>query len=255
MAQPLGKVQVAIIAPRGDGWLVAVVAHTVLAAALPGARPLRLLPDTLAVPVPDVGWAVSVGADRALVRQADGTGFATPLSALPEFWVAAGSPVVILHGGTLPVPIPATRRAPLPETLDPDLAALLLRGGRRAAAGGRRWLRSVAALMSIAAIARTALLRAAVRALDVLASDRATTLRGALIASGQPPEADPDTALARALANRQPQATGRFLPPMTHALAAIAAVFRQRQHRPGDRRVARPCRAAIRRIRPWRGRA
>jgi len=223
IAQPLDEVHVVLGPSLGGGrWLVAVVSHTAMAAqnAIAG---LRLLPDTLALPVPAQGWAVWGGA-RVLVRQADGSGFATSQQALPAFWAAAGSPPVTLYAGALPPGIPVAFMATLP-VLDAALATFDLRAGRHAGrgAGWPRGLRGLLAVLALAGLGHLALLTADVVALGRIAKTSATALHTALAATGQSTGTDLETALAQALAARQPAGQGGLLPLMVQIFTALAA--------------------------------
>lgn len=86
IACPLDAVHViAGPAMAGGRWLVAVVARAVLAAHQTAAPGLRLLPETMGLPVPDEGhWAVWAGACRVILRRADGSGMALPAALVPH---------------------------------------------------------------------------------------------------------------------------------------------------------------------------
>ena len=108
IARPLDEVHV-ILGPALDNaghWLVAVVGRACMAAHLARLRPgpgVRVLPDTLTVPVPPAGhWAAREEAGRVLLRMADGTGMAVRAETLGMLHRLAGQPVVLHHGGVLP---------------------------------------------------------------------------------------------------------------------------------------------------------
>ena len=124
IARPLDEVHVilgpALPDPPGH-WLVAVIARDVLAAHLARLRPgpgVRVLPDTLSLPVPPAGhWAAREEAGRVILRLADGTGMVIMADMLAALHVVAGSPGIVLHGGVLPdgfgqppTPIPSPPR-------------------------------------------------------------------------------------------------------------------------------------------------
>lgn len=105
IARPLDEVHVAL-GPElaANQWLVGVVARTVLAANLPDSSSAgrRLLPDTLALPVPTSGhWAVWREGQRVLVRLPDATGFVTNPLALPVLHRIAGEPAITLYAGDI----------------------------------------------------------------------------------------------------------------------------------------------------------
>lgn len=126
IAEPLDQVHIALgaeLAPRR--YLVAVVAHTTMAAWVEmadaaGLAHAALVPDALALPRPEEGWTAEHAGGRALVRVADGTGFAAPAALLPAAWEAAGRPPVQADGDPLPAPVEAT-----PTTLSPVADRLL----------------------------------------------------------------------------------------------------------------------------------
>ncbi|MBC7735709.1 MAG: hypothetical protein H7245_00420, partial [Candidatus Saccharibacteria bacterium] len=104
IAQPLERVVVALGPVIAGAHVIVVAARRDIAAwrAAHGGPTVRLLPDVLALPVPAQGWAVWVGGARALVRLADGTGFAVPVRDLPLLWRHGGCPEIALCGGDLP---------------------------------------------------------------------------------------------------------------------------------------------------------
>ena len=131
IADPIGEVHAALgmeLAPRRH--LAGIVRHELIAAWVEqvtgaGLVHAALVPDALALPVPEEGsWSAQRSGDRVLVRTADGAGFATSLSQLPVIWAAAGKPVCIEHGEELPPEItsvpavvelePLTRRLMVP---------------------------------------------------------------------------------------------------------------------------------------------
>lgn len=126
VAEPLDQVHLALgaeLAPRR--YLVAVVAHATMAAWVEMADAASLghaalVPDALALPRSEEGWTAELAGGRALVRAADGTGFAAPAALLPAAWEAAGRPTVLADGDPLPAPIEAT-----PSALSPVAERLL----------------------------------------------------------------------------------------------------------------------------------
>ena len=224
IAQPLDEVQVVLGPQVSSGvWLVAVTELAVLGRVPAAAADALLWPDVLLIPSPRNGWAVWAGTGRVLVRLPDGTGFGTSPETVPAFWAAAGSPEVTLYGGALPASIPVTARAELPGTPDLALAGFDLRAGRNRAGGRLALPKGVRPLLLVALVAGLA--HVAVLALDVVALDRLVgqteaELRGMLDAAAG---TDLDTALAQALAARQPTGTGGVLASLTRVFAALKA--------------------------------
>jgi general secretion pathway protein L len=109
IAEPLDAVHVALgVELLPNTFLVGVVRHDlmrewVMRLADAGLERGALVPDALTLPVPGPGcWSVDLAAERALVRAADGTAFALPLSLLAAAWSAAGEPACIAYGDPLP---------------------------------------------------------------------------------------------------------------------------------------------------------
>jgi general secretion pathway protein L len=94
-------------------WLSALAEQGVTGAAL--------VPDVITVPVPEEGhWTVLCEGERALVRTADGGGFATRLERLPSFWAHAGRPGIRApHDAALPADLPVERMSLAPIDLAP----------------------------------------------------------------------------------------------------------------------------------------
>lgn len=231
IAQPLDEVHVVLgpeIAAAKGTWLVAVISHDALTARLPqaGREPMpRLLPDVLALPQPATGWSVWTNPQRALVRQADGTGFAVPLDLLPAFWRMSGEPLVTLFGGALPASIPASANAVLPIHPDSAMAGFDLLSGRQ---DGRRPMlprgaKGLAVVVAVTLVAHLALLIVDVAALGRIAQSQDVVLRDALSAAGRPIDGDLDAAVSDLLAARQPPATDGFLRLMQRIFTAMAS--------------------------------
>jgi len=98
----------------GGAWLAAVVdreamAAWVAAAADAGLADAAIMPDALALPVPEPGrWNVRRESDgRIIVRTAEGTGFAAREPLFVPLWTAAGKPECdeVEEGGGSPIPI------------------------------------------------------------------------------------------------------------------------------------------------------
>ncbi|MFN3973325.1 MAG: type II secretion system protein GspL [Gemmobacter sp.] len=226
IGQPLEEVHVAL-GPEMPGsagrWLVAVASHAVIAAHQPPPG-IRLLPDTVAVPVPQSGWSVWAGTTRAIVRCDDGSGFAAPITALSVFWEAAGRPEITLHGGALPASFPVRAREPLGTGHIPDLAGFDLNGRHHAATDPafRRTVRGLAAIIAFAAVGHLVLAWLDLLALGRLAEVRALTVRTVLAEQAQPVVGELDPAIAQAVAARRPLDRPSSLDLMNKIFSAMA---------------------------------
>ena len=186
----------------------------------------RLVPDVLAIPVPPEGsWSVREVAGRALVRVADGTGFATRLDAFEAFWRAGGAPQVVLYGGRLPEAVSAVATGLLPSAATDAAARFdLLQGAYARTDGG--WRRAgprLAAVLALALAAHAAILGAETHALRGIAAEREAVLRRELAARlGELPATVPlDAALQRALPGAEAAAGGGFLPLLARVGEAL----------------------------------
>ncbi|MDP5281239.1 type II secretion system protein GspL [Sphingomonas sp. DG1-23] len=141
IAEPVESVHLALgaeVAPKR--YLVGVVRHELMTAWVDSAEDAGLghaamVPDALALPRPAEGeWSVDLGADRAVVRAGDGTGFAIPPAMLQAAWQAAGRPAARSYGAPLPAEMLAGGSAIEPAALAERLLApaLDLRQGRYA---------------------------------------------------------------------------------------------------------------------------
>lgn len=215
IARPLDEVHVTPGPECAPGrWLVGVIAR----AALPKdiAPGQRVLPDTLAVPIPAPGeWSVWENAGRVLIRLPDGTGLATRLPAFPVLHAAAASPALTLYAGTVPAP---HRRAPLPPPALP--AAFDLNASTSANRSLPPVLRTLITIASLAACGHLALLAADTFALSRQTRGLETELRTAANADAG---TDTDALLTRILAGPQTATDTGFLPLLTATFTAIAA--------------------------------
>ncbi|WP_162232869.1 type II secretion system protein GspL [Cypionkella psychrotolerans] len=231
IAQPLDQVHIVLgpqlnDATNAGSWLVAVVSTTVMAdliAAMPDSAE-AVLPDVLALQVPERGhWAVLAQQDRALVRMADGTGFAAATSMLPTLWKSAGAPGVMLLGGNLPTEVTVTSHGQLTPVIDPRLKGFDLRSGRfaRRRAGLPKDARMLGIILAIAAIGHMTLLGLDVVGLNGILAAKEDAVRAAMQAHGQSVEGDVATALTSVLAAQQPASAGRLLPLLAQAFGAL----------------------------------
>ena len=239
IAQPLDQVHV-VLGPelREEGsvgsWLVAVVSNAVMADAIAerSDKAAILVPDVLALPVPDAeNWCVLAQNNRVLVRLPDRTGFATTPEMLPVLWAAGGSPGIVSLGGELPDQLPIEAYGQLAEAPDPKMLAIDLRSGRfaRRGAGWPKGARTVGMILALATFGHLALLGLDVIGLDRIVAMREVALRAALDAKGQASAGDLDDALTAALASSQPATSGDFLPFLAQAFGAITTQTGQLQ--------------------------
>jgi general secretion pathway protein L len=226
IAAPLDDVHVVLGPAIGDdgNWLVAVIARDVLARVAPD-RKTRLLPDTLALPLPDAGhWSVWTDGNRVLVRTADGAGFATQATALPVYHLAADRPEIVLYDGMLDAQFGDMRPAPLPTRPDFVLDRLDLNIARdkgRSLTLPTTWVR-MAAVLAFAAVGHIGLLIADTWALGHIRAARQADVRGVLDAMGQPAGDDIDAAIIQTLARANGANRPRLIAMMSQTFAALS---------------------------------
>lgn len=223
IAQPIEAVNVVLGPVTGGKHLVAVAAREEIAALRTTTRS-RLVPDVLALPCPSKGWSLWTGADRALVRLADGTGFAVTLAQLPLIWHHAGEPEVTLFGDGA-VGIPTTAQSPLPP-FDRAFARFDMAAG--ADASGLlpipRGAWALAAVLVIAAALHLGVIWADLAANRGVLAGRQADLRSALTAGGRADTGDLEADLTAALRAAQPRQQSGFLPLMADSSAALGQV-------------------------------
>ena len=219
IAQPLEQVAVVLGPLVGGAHVIAVVARALVA----GAK-ARLLPDVLALPVPDRGWAVWVAEARVLVRLADGTGFAVGLADVAMVWRHAGSPEVLLCGGDLPEGMAAAGTLAL-QPVGRAWARFDLGGAERdGLLRLPRGIWALAGVLLLAAALHLGLIWADLGTERRVLAQREVALRGALTAVGQPDSGDLDADLGAALAAAEPVRQSGFLPVMVASATALATV-------------------------------
>ena len=243
IATPLADVHAALgreVAPRLH--LAAVVAQTTMArwTALlldHGLEQAALVPDALGLPVPPTGaWSVDLARTRALVRVADGTGFAVPTAHFHAAWVAAHRPRLLSYGEPLPPDYAAEAADYEPDALarrlgQPDLN---LRQGDFAVPrrGMPRLWKRIALIAAAGAAAHAAIAAADTLALDHIAATRAEETR-ALVQQAAP-AATLGTDLATSVADLLPASgpgPSNFLPlfgRVATALKPMAATVKMR---------------------------
>lgn len=236
IADPIEAVHIAIgaeIAPQR--YLVAVVRHAVMqgwveAAELAGLSHAAMVPDALALPLPEAGeWCAEAADARVLVRSGDGSGFAMPASLIEQAWTAAGNPRV-WHCGMNPIPgLPSEAHvAPLAgggladRLLDPPLDLRQGAYARRLRRGGG-WLRRLGWIAAAGIAAHGVIAAADTVMLRVIAERRADDTRAAVAQAA--PGASLSGDLRTSVADLLPppgQAGGAFLPLIARTSAALA---------------------------------
>ncbi|WP_422057446.1 type II secretion system protein GspL [Sphingomonas sp.] len=234
IADPIESVHIALgaeVAPRT--YLVAVVRHAqmaswVEAAELGGLAHAAMVPDSLALPVPEAGdWVAETRDGRVLVRSGDGTGFALPAAFVGRAWERAGQPRIWTVG---PQPIGDLPQAPwtggggeLVERLASP--AIDLRQGlyARRAAAGSSWKKRLAWIAAAGIAAHVVIAAADVVMLRVIAERRADDVRTAVAqaAPGANLSGDLEASVVGMLPVSGPP-PGRFVPLVTAASRALA---------------------------------
>lgn len=234
IAEPIESVHLALgaeIAPKR--YLVGVVRHEVMAGWVDAAEEAGLghaamVPDALALPRPAEGeWAVELGADRAMVRAGDGTGFAVPPAMLQAVWQAADRPAARSYGAPLPAEMSAGGSTIAPEALSERLLApaLDLRQGRyarRRAALPNLW-RRLGWIVAIGAAAHVVIATADTLMLRRIADRREADARAvvALAAPGANLGGDLAASVADLLPSGSSAPPDTFLPLLSRVSAAL----------------------------------
>lgn len=234
IAEPIESVHLALgaeIAPKR--YLVGVVRHDVMAGWVDAAEEAGLghaamVPDALALPRPAEGeWAVELGADRAIVRAGDGTGFAVPPAMLQAVWQAADRPAARSYGTPLPAEMMAGGSTIAPAALSERLLApaLDLRQGRyarRRAALPSVW-RRLGWIVALGAAAHVVIATADTLMLRRIADRREADARAvvALAAPGANLGGDLAARVADLLPTRSSAPPDAFLPLLTRVSAAL----------------------------------
>lgn len=245
IADPIDAVHVALgseIAPKR--YLVAVVRHArmrewIEIADTAGLAHAAMVPDALALAVPDEGWTAEAGEGRMLVRSADGSGFAVPSALAGQAWEAAGQPRIWNAGATPIGELPQEPRPAGGGSLAERLAkpAVDLRQGvyARRAAGGSSWLKRLGWIAAAGIAAHTVIAAADAVMLRAIAERRADDTRAAVAqaAPGANLSGDLRTSVADMLP--PPGAAGsRFVPLVmrtSNALAPLSSAVTARSMR------------------------
>jgi len=233
IADPIESVHLALgseIAPKR--YLVAVVRHAVMRewveiAEVEGLSHAALVPDALALPVPDEGWSAEAGNGRVLVRGADGTGFAVPAALAGQAWEAAGRPRIWNNGA---VPIGELPQEPRPAGgggLAERLAkpAVDLRQGiyARRASGGSSWLKRLGWVVAAGIAAHVVISAADTVMLRSIAERRADDTRAAVAQAAPGANLGDDLRVSVADMLPPPGAAGsQFVPLVTRTSNALA---------------------------------
>ncbi|MBX3593286.1 type II secretion system protein GspL [Sphingomonas sp.] len=235
IADPIESVHVALGAQVGPKrYLAAVVSHArmrewVELAQAAGLDHAAMVPDPLALPVPDAGeWCAESAGGRVLVRSGDGAGFAVGAGLIGPVWESAGRPRVWTHGAA---PVGALPQSPWPGAGDGLATRLLnpaidLRQGAYARRSIRRsgWLRRLGWIAAAGAAAHIVIAAADTVMLRAIAERRAADLRATVAAAapGANLSGDLDSAVMDLLPPPGSGAPGAFLPLLTRASQALA---------------------------------
>lgn len=272
IADPIESVHLALgseIAPKR--YLVAVVRHALMRewieiAETEGLGHAALVPDALALPVPETGWSVEAADGRVLVRGADGAGFAASSTLIGQIWEAAGRPRIWNCGS---VPIGELPQEPRPagggglaERL--TTPAIDLRQGayaRPGGAGGGSWLKRLGWIAAAGIAAHVVIAGADTLMLRTIAERRADDTRAAVAQAAPGANLGEDLRVSVADMLPPPGAAGsQFVPLVTrtsNALAPLSSAVTARSMRfegntlvmeiePGEPGLADRVRAAMR---------
>jgi general secretion pathway protein L len=233
IADPIESVHLALgseIAPKR--YLVAVVRHAIMRewveiAEREGLGHAALVPDALALPVPDEGWSAEAGDGRVLVRSADGTGFAVPSTLVGQAWEAAGRPRIWNHGAAPIGELPQEPRPAGGGGLAERLArpAVDLRQGiyARRATGGSNWLKRLGWVAAAGITAHTLIAAADTVMLRTIAERRADDTRAAVAQAAPGASLGEDLRVSVADMLPPPGAAGsQFVPLVTRTSNALA---------------------------------
>ncbi|MEM1298116.1 MAG: type II secretion system protein GspL [Pseudomonadota bacterium] len=187
LAAPLESVVVAIGHCMGDDvWICAAIDTSELEEDPAGNGPV--LPDTLAVPLPEHrdAWCLWFGERTAHLRLADGTGLSVSIEALPDLWRSQGRPAIELAHGEPPAGVEIARHLNSPSDPDPEVLKLDLRRRSKSKISRnlKRWLKFVAVVAFVTALAHTALLHVDAHALAKLAEERTGRMETHLVDKG-----------------------------------------------------------------------
>ncbi|MBB5710713.1 type II secretion system protein GspL [Sphingomonas xinjiangensis] len=237
LAEPAESVHLALgaeIAPKR--YLVGVVRHDLMAAWVEAAEDAGLghaamVPDALALPRPGEGqWAVDLGAERAVVRSGDGSGFACPAPVLRAAWEAAGRPPVTAYGAPMPEDMAQADAGLASEPLATRLLqpALDLRQGlyaRRRASLPNVWRRT-GWIVALGAAAHVVIAAADTLMLQTIAGRRADETRAAaaLAAPGVNLSGDFAASVADMLPSGAEAAPDLFLPLLSRVSGALGPI-------------------------------
>lgn len=236
IADPVDAVHLALGDPIGEKrYLVGVVRHAVMAdwlalAEAAGIADAAFLPDALALPQPvGEGWCVDLNGDRALVRAADGTGFAVPRTMLVAAWEAAGRPAAQAIGEPLPDAMAGQGDSlpPLPLAQRVTDAPIDLRQGAyaRRRAAWPSTARKVAMILGIAAVAHTVIAVGDTMMLRAIADRRQEALQQLVVQTAPNVPTGGDDFVTR-VADLLPRPTGtnRFVPLLARVSGALAPI-------------------------------
>lgn len=235
IADPIEGVHLALGAEIGPRrYLVAVVRHSRMREWVDQADRAELghaamVPDALALPVPDEGeWSAQAEGGRVVVRAGDGTGFAMPMALIGQAWEAAGRPRILNLGaeaiGELPHEPYAGGGGGLAERLLSPPIDLRQGAYARNIRGERSWLRRLGWIAAAGVAAHVVIAAADTVMLRAIAERRADDTRAAvaIAAPGANLTGDLRANVADMLPAGNVGAGGPFVPMVVRVSRALA---------------------------------
>lgn len=233
IADPIESVHLALgneIAPKR--YLVAVVRRALMRewveiATAEGLGHAAIVPDALALPVPEDGWSAEAGDGRVLVRGSDGTGFAASSTLIGQVWESAGRPRIWNCGaapiGELPQEPRPAGGGGLAERLAAPAVDLRQGDYARRAGGRNNWLKRLGWVAAAGIAAHTVIAVADTAMLRVIAERRADDTRAAVAQAAPGANLGEDLRISVADMLPPPGAAGsQFVPLVTRTSNALA---------------------------------
>lgn len=232
VSEPIEAVHAALGEALSPGrYLAGVVRHdrmrlwcTLIDAA--GLKGAALVPDALTLPSPGPGyWSVALRGERALVRAADGPGFAVPAANLALMWEAAGRPLMASYGDALPDELVGEAPGPgwTPRAMETPPVLDLRQGPYAVRATSSPLTRRLAMVLGLGLLAHVA-----IHVVDTVALMRAADAKKAEVAllvgqAGGVTTGDLATT-ARSMLPQTPGARTDFLPLFSRTATALQPV-------------------------------
>ncbi len=204
---------------------------------------LATFPEIFLVPRPmaENSWAVWRSGGRALVRAADGTGFAVAMDALPMLWAKSGKPSLTSLADPLPTELPATDLSANPPSPDPtELRFRLAAANHHASAPRLRHAVVAGIVVSVTLMSLLGLVAAETIGLRRIAERERATAQAA-IATRLPNVVlgtNIEPVLARLSSAPTRRDRGAFLPFLTELMEVLAVALPPDVDPPEFRRLA-----------------